>query len=56
MDTVGKWGKRIFYMNEYEEREKMLARMRKVLDEKGIRYCDDDYQEWYNKKTNTNNL
>ena len=51
MDIVGQWVKRIFYMNEYEEMEKRLERMRKVLDEKGIQYCDDKaYQEECHRK------
>lgn len=51
MTTVAKWTKRIFYMNEYEEKEERLAAMRKVLDEKGIQYIDDEeYQKEIHRK------
>jgi len=51
MTTVATWLKRIFYMNEYEEKQRQLAEMRKELDEKGIRYIDDEeYQAAYRRK------
>ena len=51
MKQVASWTKRIFYMNEYEEKQERLAAMRKKLDEKGIQYIDDDeYQREYNRK------
>lgn len=51
MIHVAGWVKRIFYMNEYEEKEERLKKMRKTLDEKGIRYVDDEeYQAECHRK------
>lgn len=51
MIHVASWVKRILYMNEYEEKEKRLANMRKTLNEKGIEYIDDEeYQAEYRRK------
>lgn len=36
MRKTAEWVKRILYMNDYEEREHDLARMRKALEEKGL--------------------
>ena len=51
MIQVADWVKRIFYMNEYEEKAERLASMRKELDKKGIAYIDDEeYQAEYRRK------
>lgn len=51
METVASWTKRIFYMNEYEEKEDRLAAMRRELQEKGIDWGKDEaYQAAYRTK------
>ena len=51
MKYVASYVERIYYMNEYEEKQKHLARMRAELDQKGLNWCDDEeYRNEYDRK------
>ena len=46
---IPNWG--IYYMNEYEEKEKLLDSIRDNLMEKGLDWSEDEtYNEVYNRK------
>lgn len=54
MKAMASWVKRIYYMNEYEEKEKLLDSIRDDLMEKGLDWSEDEtYNEVYNRKRNT---
>ena len=51
MKAMASWVKRIYYMNEYEEKEKLLDSIRDDLMEKGLDWSEDEtYNEVYNRK------
>jgi hypothetical protein len=51
MKAMASWVKRIYYMNEYEEKEKLLDSIRDNLMEKGLDWSEDEtYNEVYNRK------